>query len=176
MMMTMPAIMTGDNKVLRARRVRRQMMESVASRWAANLFEQCNLFQYNAIQCNLFYTILYNAIQCNLFYTMQYNATFSIQYNTNLFEQCNYFPTLQYNTLQFNAIQQCNLFQYNTIQCLAPQWNAIHCNAILMSVLQCASKCAAAHCKAAQTVTSSPRSVWLLRDLLRGGAYLLRYL
>ena len=147
---------TGDNKVLRARRVRRQMMESVASRWAANLFEQCNLFQYNAIQCNLFYTILYNVIQCNLFYTMQYNATFSntMQYNANLFEQCNCFPTLQYNTfqcnaIQFNAIQQCNLFQYNTIQCLAPQWNAIHCNAILMSVLQCASKWDAAHCKAA---------------------------
>ena len=44
MLMMMRTLMTGDNKVLRAQRVRRQMMESVASRWAATLFEQCNPF------------------------------------------------------------------------------------------------------------------------------------
>ena len=37
MMMMMMQIMPGDNKVLRAQRVRRQMMESVASRWSATL-------------------------------------------------------------------------------------------------------------------------------------------
>ena len=36
-MMMMMQIMPGDNKVLRAQRVRRQMMESVASRWSATL-------------------------------------------------------------------------------------------------------------------------------------------
>ena len=53
MMMMMAMIMTGDNKVLRAQRVRRQMMESVASRWAATFFEQCNpplTMQCNAMQ------------------------------------------------------------------------------------------------------------------------------
>ena len=38
MMMMMMQIMPGDNKVLRAQRVRRQMMESVASRWSATLW------------------------------------------------------------------------------------------------------------------------------------------
>ena len=37
-MMMMMQIMPGDNKVLRAQRVRRQMMESVASRWSATLW------------------------------------------------------------------------------------------------------------------------------------------
>ena len=39
MMMTMP----GDNKVLRAWGVRRQMMESVTGRWAAPLSAICNM-------------------------------------------------------------------------------------------------------------------------------------
>ena len=109
MMMMMTTLMTGDNKVLRAQRVRRQMMESVASRWAAKLFEQCNHFP---IQCNANFSL---SIQCN---TSICNVTLFC--NATLFQQRN---VLQHNAIQCDAMQIC---LSDALQC----YPAIQCNSL----------------------------------------------
>ena len=73
MTMTMP----GDNKVLRAWGVRRQMMESVTGRWAAPLWAICNMQSAVCIDIAI---LQYCTRQCAIyaFFNMQYAAPIDI--------------------------------------------------------------------------------------------------
>ena len=60
---------------------------------------------------------------------MQYNTINTMQYNA--MAECN---AMQYNTIKYNAMQcntiQCNAIQYNKIQCNTMQCNTIQYNTI----------------------------------------------